>query len=295
MPTAGANWYRPAMEHKDQSIAMKTFFVAALIVCTAAIAGWRFATAWKTPSTAAPSQAAQFSAKATPSTKVPVSRPSPARPAIALEPPDAPTRKATSPDAGVLSLATAIETLTSAQSSFGQKHAIWEQLRKTGQLDEALAALDHLATENPDDPVIHIALGEAEINQIGEVMANGGNFNVVSLLGVQADEDFNAALALDPTSWEAQFDKASALSHWPAGMNKSPEVIQRLSALIVQQETMVPQPEFAQTYLLLGEQYQAAGQKEKAAQIWRQGAALFPLNSAFQSKLARAVNPQLSR
>jgi tetratricopeptide (TPR) repeat protein len=113
----------------------------------------------------------------------------------------------------------------------------------------------------------------------------------VALLGVQADEDFNAALALDPTNWEAQFDKASALSHWPAGMNKGPEVIQRLSALITQQETMAPQPEFAQTYLLLGEQYQAAGQGEKAAQIWQQGAALFPLNPAFQPKLARAANP----
>ncbi|MEI9961651.1 MAG: hypothetical protein WDM76_11120 [Limisphaerales bacterium] len=35
-------------------------------------------------------------------------------------------------------------------------------------------------------------------------------------------------------------------------MNKGPEVIQQLSSLIDQQETMTSQPEFAQTYVVLG-------------------------------------------
>ena len=68
-------------------------------------------------------------------------------------------------------------------------------------------------------------------------------------------------------------------------MNKGPEVIQRLSSLIDQQETMPPQPQFAQIYVLLGEQYQKAGQPDNAIQTWRRGAAKFPGDPALQKKI----------
>jgi hypothetical protein len=41
-------------------------------------------------------------------------------------------------------------------------------------------------------------------------------------------------------------------------------VIQQLSSLIDQQEKITPQPQFAQTYVLLGDEYQALGQPAKA-------------------------------
>ena len=105
---------------------------------------------------------------------------------------------------------------------------------------------------------------------------------------MQADQSFNTALGLDPTDWDAQFFKAASLAHWPAGLNKGPEVIQQLSSLIDQQETMPPQPQFAQTYVLLGEQYQKAGQPDQAIKIWRRGAATFPGDPALQKKI---INP----
>jgi tetratricopeptide (TPR) repeat protein len=83
--------------------------------------------------------------------------------------------------------------------------------------------------------------------------------------------------------------KAASLAYWPPALNKGPEVIQRLSSLVAQQETMPVQPEFAQTYVLLGQQYQAAGQADQAIQTWQQGAAKFPLNTTLQKNLAHAT------
>jgi tetratricopeptide (TPR) repeat protein len=113
-----------------------------------------------------------------------------------------------------------------------------------------------------------------------------GNFDEIAILGMQADQSFDAALKLDPSNWEAQYYKAASLAYWPPEMNKGPEVIQRLSSLIDQQETMPPQPQFAQIYVLLGEQYQKAGQSDNAIKTWRRGAAIFPGDPALQKKIS---------
>jgi hypothetical protein len=57
-----------------------------------------------------------------------------------------------------------------------------------------------------------------------------------------------------------------------------------LSSLIDQQETMTPQPEFAQTYVVLGDEYQKIGQPDKAAATWQLGLTKFPGDSALQKK-----------
>ena len=106
-------------------------------------------------------------------------------------------------------------------------------------------------------------------------------------MALQADQSFNRALGLDPANWEAQFFKAAALSRWPPEMNKSPEVIQQFSNLIDQQEAMPPQPQFAQTYVLLGDQYKKTGQPDYAVQTWRLGLAKFPGDSTLQRRIAQ--------
>ena len=75
------------------------------------------------------------------------------------------------------------------------------------------------------------------------------------------------------------------MTFWPEGLNKGDEVIQQLNTLIDQQEQQTPQPQFAQTYLWLGKQYQKSGQADAAQQVWQQGAALYPDNPSFQSLL----------
>ena len=106
------------------------------------------------------------------------------------------------------------------------------------------------------------------------------------MLALQADQSFNTALGLDPAKWEAQFFKAAALFRWPPEMNKGPEVIQQLSNLIDQQEAMPPQTQFAQTYVLLGDQYKKTAQRDYAVQTWRLGLAKFPGDSTLQGRIA---------
>jgi len=177
----------------------------------------------------------------------------------------------------------AIDILVSPQTSFQQRQAAWKQLRDAGELDQALATLKQGATNNPASVEYPTALGEAYIYKLQTVR----DFHEVSILALQADQSFNTALGLDPANWEAQFFKAAALSRWPPEMNKGPEVIQQLSNLIDQQEAMPPQPQFAQTYVLLGDQYKKTSQLDYAVQTWRLGLAKFPADSTLQARIAR--------
>jgi len=177
----------------------------------------------------------------------------------------------------------AIDILVSPQTNFQQRQAAWKQLRDAGELDQALATLKQGAVNNPTSAEYPTALGEAYVYKLQTIR----DFHEVSILALQADQSFNTALGLDPANWEAQFFKAAALSRWPAEMNKGPEVIQQFSNLIDQQEAMPPQPQFAQTYVLLGDQYQKAGQPDYAVQTWRLGLAKFPADSTLQGRIAR--------
>jgi tetratricopeptide (TPR) repeat protein len=125
-------------------------------------------------------------------------------------------------------------------------------------------------------------LGQAYLQKLGTTQ----DIRQQSILAMQADQTFDQALTLDPDNWDARFWKAAALTHWPADLNKSQEIMENLSTLIDQQETRAPQPEYAQSYVLLGEQYLKAGYPDNAQQMWQRGAALYPQNEALQNKLA---------
>jgi tetratricopeptide (TPR) repeat protein len=176
----------------------------------------------------------------------------------------------------------AIDILVSPQTSFQQRQAAWKQMRDAGELDQALATLKQDAANNPTSAGYSTALGEAYVYKLQTIR----DFHAVSILALQADQSFNKALGLDPANWEAQFFKAAALSRWPPEMNKGPEVIQQFGNLIDQQEAMPPQPQFAQTYVLLGDQYKKTGQSDYAVQTWRLGLAKFPGDSTLQGRIA---------
>jgi tetratricopeptide (TPR) repeat protein len=205
--------------------------------------------------------------------------------------PEPSVRETAAPDQATVALATAIDSLTSPQTSFTEKQALWNQLRITGRLGEVTPSLEKLAAENPQDPQLRNALGEVQLQRLRAIMETGGDASEVPILAMQADRCFNQALSLEPTNWEAQFMKAASMAHWPAGLNKSSEVIQRLSNLTAQQDTLPSQPEFAQTYVILAQQYKAAGQRDQAAETLRLGATKFPGNSSLVQALADASKP----
>jgi tetratricopeptide (TPR) repeat protein len=181
-------------------------------------------------------------------------------------------------------LSPVVQTLVSRQTSYAQKLAAWKQLLDTHQLDKAIAELERAAQADPSEAEYPTALGIAYVQQLRALQ----DFREQSILAIKADQTFDQALELDPTSWEARFWKALSLSYWPEGLNKSSEVIDHFVTLVEQQEKQSPQPQFAETYVRLGEQYQKAGYADYARETWQRGAALFPSDSALREKLATA-------
>ena len=179
-----------------------------------------------------------------------------------------------------------VDTLVSTQTSFGDKQALWKKIKDEGNLDPAIAELKQRGVDNPNDAEVPATLGQAELQKAGVISQNGGSINEMGILGLQADQSFDAALKLDPANWEAQFFKAASMSYWPAELNKGPEVVQRFSALIDQQERMPAQPQFAQAYVLLGDYYQKTGQPDYAKLTWQMGSAKSPGDPTLQKKIS---------
>jgi tetratricopeptide (TPR) repeat protein len=175
-----------------------------------------------------------------------------------------------------------IETLASPQASFEQKQAVWERLRETGTLDQAIGELEQRLANDPQVPEYSAALGKAYLKKCALTQ----DVREQAIFAMKADQTLEAALSLDPSNWEARFTKAVGMSYWPAQLNKGQEVIQQFQALIELQEARAPQPEFAKSYVWLGDQYYKAGYSDAAAQVWQRGAALFPIDTELKAKLA---------
>lgn len=180
----------------------------------------------------------------------------------------------------------AIDTLVSPETSFKEKQAALGRLQASGQLDAAIGELKRGAAEHPTSAAYPAALGQAQLRKAGEVADAGGKVSEMGILGMRADQNFDAALELDPTHWEAQFFKAAAMSYWPLELGRGEEVIQRFSSLIDQQDSMVPQPEFAQTYVMLGDEYLKMDQPDYARATWEIGAQKFPGNPLLRKRLS---------
>jgi len=165
------------------------------------------------------------------------------------------------------------------------KHEMFQQLSKD-QLQAVIADLQQRALTNPQDAEIPTTLGEAQLNLVRQLHESGGDEDQVGILAMQADQSFNTALKIDPKNWEAQFVKASTMFYWPANEARDSQAAQMLATLIDQQETMQTQPEFAMTYLALGNQYQKMGKTAEAMATWQLGTQKFPSDPALRQKVA---------
>ncbi len=199
--------------------------------------------------------------------------------------PVAPVVSQAKPDDATSAIHKAVDALLSAKSA-GEKHELFQQLLKSGQMDQALAELKKRAADDPNNPQIPTTIGEALINQVGAIHAAGGDINEQGILAMQADQNFNAALKIDPNNYEAQLVKSISMTYWPAEPARDAQVVQTLSDLIDRQETMPSQPGFAQTYIYLGNEYQKIGQPDKALATWQLGAQKFPNDPTLQKKIS---------
>src|SRR2546421_12394825 len=157
-------------------------------------------------------------------------------------------------------LSRTVDVLVSPQASYQQKRDAWKQLRDAGKLDQAIAELEQRTANDPTRAEYPATLGQAYLQKCGTIK----DVREQGILAMQADKVFDAALSLDPSNWEARFTKAVAMSYWPPVLNKGDEVIQHFQTLIEQQEAQAPQPNFAESYSWLGDQYQKAGRTNDA-------------------------------
>jgi tetratricopeptide (TPR) repeat protein len=275
---------------------MKTFVMTILIACAVIIAG-SIVYMNRQKNHAADVTAAQIKA-------IQSDVPSPAPAVSAVAPPQ--TRPEAQTDAAPVPVAAAAspvventpdnpisparqmaDALLSVKSG-KEKQALFEELRKDPQqLDSVISQLKEEGSQNPNNPEIPTTIGEAQLNQIRAMKENGNdNVDQMGILAMQADQEFDAALQIDPKNWEAQFVKASSMYYWPPDPKRDNQTVQMLSGLIDQQETMPANPTFAQTYVQLGNQYQKMGQPDKAMATWQLGAQEYPSDSALQKKIA---------
>jgi len=197
----------------------------------------------------------------------------------------APAVTETNSTASTNAISKAVDALLSARSG-DQKHALFQQLGQSGQLEAVIAELKQRAAADPGNALIPTTLGEAQLNQIRVLHESGGDTDQIGILAMQADQSFNAALKIEPANWEAQFVKAASMFYWPADPTRDADVVHRLSSLIDQQEGMPSQPEFAQSYVVLGNEYQKIGKQAEALATWQLGAQKFPSDPALQKKLS---------
>lgn len=152
------------------------------------------------------------------------------------------------------------------------RQALFQKLRETGRIDEYVAAVEALAAADPENPELQVALGNAYLQKLFGV----GNSPEAGPLAYKSDAAFDRALEIDDHSWDARFTKAVSLSNWPAFLGRGPEAIEHFEILLQQQAEVPPRPQFALTYLFLGNMYQSAGKAEKALETWKAGLARFP-------------------
>jgi tetratricopeptide (TPR) repeat protein len=272
---------------------MKTLVMTLLIACIVVIASaiayldWQKGRAIQTHAT----QATATPTAPTPSTVVPQPTPAVAKAASGPAPVaiSAPALETASNDSvsPIKKLADALLTAKSGK----EKQALFDELRKDPQqLEAVISQLKQDAQENPSNPEIPTTIGEADLNEIRAMKESGDNSDIdqIGIMAMQADQEFNAALQIDPKNWEAQFVKDSSMYYWPANPQTDNQAVQGLTGLIDQQETMPQNPDFAQTYVMLGNEYQKIGQPDKALATWQLGAQEYPGNSALQQKIAGA-------
>ena len=178
----------------------------------------------------------------------------------------------------------AIESLLSKQLTHEQRRDILKQLVQSGKIDQAISALQQQAANDPNNAEYQTALGQAYVEQAAAMQDFSPDKGI---LVMQAMKSFDAALSDDPANWEARFTRTAILSHYPAEMNKGQEVIDQFTQLINQQESQPPQPQFAKTYVALGDQYQKLGQNDYALATWQAGAQLFPSDKTLQKRLTQ--------
>lgn len=203
--------------------------------------------------------------------------PQPAAPVKAAPAPAAVAASAVTETNSAAPTNTFSKTIDALLAAKRNKHQMFQELVKSGQIDAAISELQQRKAANPNDPEVATTLGEALLNKVRTLHESGNaDVNEMGILAMQADQNFNAALKQDPNNIEAQFVKYTSMSYWPPDASRDADIVQHLSGLIDAQNGQPTQPEFVQPYLALIRQYQKMGKQDEAAATLKLAQQQFP-------------------
>lgn len=155
--------------------------------------------------------------------------------------------------------------------SFFQDPAGWQRAYAAGKMEAVLGKFEALAAANPKDAKAQMDLANAYLSFL-QLSPNKGP------LAEKSDQALDRVLAIDERHWEARFTKAISYSFYPEFTGKPKEAVAQFERLVAQQEGMPPQPQEAQTYLMLGNLLERRD-PAKAKEIWAKGARRHPENA----------------
>jgi tetratricopeptide (TPR) repeat protein len=192
---------------------------------------------------------------------------------------------AASKPAKPLTAAEVMRRLAEDDLSDMETEQLWHDAITAGLMDEIIKAYEKRVKADPNNPDLQTELAEAYINKITEV----GNGPMAGVYGMKADKAYDAALAADPEHWDARFGKAIALSFWPPALGKQGEAIKQFETLLEKQARQASRPEFAHTFLFLGNMYAQQGKTDLAIATWKKGLVAFPDHSDLTNQISNAT------
>lgn len=172
--------------------------------------------------------------------------------------------------------------LLSPMLTSGGRERLWREAHEAGQTEALIALVEARAKADPENVALQYELANAYIQPIVQGEAVGIDAGTWSM---KADAGYDAVLALDPDHWDARFSKAVSYSFWPPVFGKQQAAIDHFEILVGKQANMAPRPEFAQTYLFLGNMYEQSGNAAKAKEAWNLGLAAFPQDRDLRRRL----------
>jgi tetratricopeptide (TPR) repeat protein len=176
----------------------------------------------------------------------------------------------------------AVAKLVDPLTNDADTEALWRELVEKGLVDQAIAKLKERAEADPNNPDLQVDLAAGYLQKLFSAknpMEQGG-------WAMKMDTCYDKALTVDPQHWDARFSKAVSYSFWPAITGKPQESVKQFEMLVEQQEkSAVKKPQYAETYVLLGNLYKQQGKLEEAKAAYEKGLTQFPDHESLKAQI----------
>lgn len=172
--------------------------------------------------------------------------------------------------------------LLDPQTGHANSEELWKEITEKGLLDSAIAKLKERAEMDPNNPDLQVDLAAGYLRKLfasKNPLEQGG-------WAMKMDVCYDQALGVDPKHWDARFSKAISYSFWPAITGKPQESVKQFEILREQQEAHGDRkPEYAETYVMLGNLYKQQGKLDLAKQTYEKGLSFFPEHGTLKTQI----------